>query len=363
MKKLGMIVGLAATFAASTVLADARVRVVHAAPFADSLEGSSVTVTANGDTLLEDFRFGDFTDYVELPAGSYDLAVIPTGAEDPAMSASVDLSDGVDYTVLATGNGSTQELALWPLVDDPAAAGDGNLNIRVVHAAPFAATSEETEVSIRLAAGDVVNGLVGVPYFAESGFFPIPAGNYDLKVANNDGSVNYIDPLPVDLPAGLNLTVIAIGDGINQPLGILALPVGQLETRTPVDQSVNGWWTSANAADEGLALLPIPQTNRLVGSIYTYAPDGSGDQAWFTLDSGEGGFDGREAMGTLYTASGATLAGDEAATTEEAGTFGIEFLSCSEAVITAMLDGGAEATWTINRLVQTVDCNLSVQTQ
>lgn len=363
MKKLVMIVGLAATFAASTVLADARVRVVHAAPFADSLEGSAVTVTANGDTLLEDFRFGDFTDYVELPAGSYDLAVFPAGSEDPAMEASVELSDGVDYTVLATGNGSTQDLALWPLVDDPMAPGDGNLNIRVVHAAPFAASSEATEVSIRTAGGDVVNGLVGVPYFAESGYFAIPAGNYDLKVASNDGTVNYIDPLAVDLPAGLDATVIAIGDGINQPLGILALPVGPLETRTPVDNSVNGWWTSANAAEEGLALLPIPARNQLVGSVYTYAPDGSGDQVWFTLDSGEGGFDGREAMGTLYTASGATLAGDDSANVEEAGTFGIEFLSCSEAVFTAMLDGGAEATWTLERLVDTVGCNLSDQSQ
>ncbi|WP_376690520.1 DUF4397 domain-containing protein [Wenzhouxiangella sp. EGI_FJ10409] len=363
MNKLGMLVGLAATVAASSVLADARVRVVHAAPFSDSLEGSAVTVTANGDTLLEDFRFGDFTDYVELPAGSYDLAVFPAGAEDPAMSASVELSDDVDYTVLATGNGSTQDLALWPLVDDADAPGDGNLNIRVVHAAPFAAASEDTEVSIRTAAGDVVNGLVGVPYFAESGYFAVPAGTYDLKVASNDGTVNFIDPLPADLPAGLDVTVIAIGDGINQPLGILALPVGALETRTPVDNSVNGWWESANEAEEGLALLPIPARNQLVGSVYTYAPDGSGEQRWFTLDSGEAGFDGREAMGTLYTASGATLAGDESANIEEAGTFGIEFISCSEAVLTAMLDGGAEATWTLNRVVQTVDCNLVDQSQ
>ena len=122
MKKLGLIVPLAALFAASTVMADARVRVVHAASFSDSLEGTAVTVTVNGDNLLEDFRFGEFTDYVELPAGSYDLAVFPAGAADPAMSASVDLEDDTDYTVLATGNGTTQELALWPLVDDPAAA-------------------------------------------------------------------------------------------------------------------------------------------------------------------------------------------------------------------------------------------------
>jgi hypothetical protein len=231
-----------------------------------------------------------------------------------------------------------------------------------VHAAPFASASADTEVSIRTAAGDVVNGLVGVPYFAESGFFAIPAGTYDLKVASNDGTANFIDPLPVDLPAGLDLTVIAIGDGINQPLGILALPVGLLETRAPVDNSVIGWWQSANAADEGFVLQPIPARNQLVGTIYSYAADGSGAQAWFTIDSGEAGFDGRGAVGAVYTASGATLAGDEGADVEEIGTIGIEFLSCSEAVASISLDDGTEATWTLERLVQTVGCSLSDQT-
>lgn len=363
MNKLTTIAGLAAILTASSVLADSRVRVVHAAPFSDSLEGSSVTVTANGDTLLEDFRFGEFTDYVALQPGSYDLAVIPSGASEPAISASVELADGVDYTVMATGNAITQDLALWALVDDAEAPGDGNLNARVVHAAPFAESQVDTEVSIRTAAGEVVSGLVGVPYFAESGFFEIPAGTYDLKVASNDGTINYIDPLPADLPAGADVTIIALGDGINQQLGILALPVGLLETRAPVDNSVNGWWQSANAAEEGFVLQPIPARNQLVGTVYSYAADGSGEQRWFTIDSGEAGFNGREAMGRVYTASGATLAGDQNAEIEEIGSIGIEFLSCSQAVATVMLDGGTEASWTLERLVQTLDCSLSDQSQ
>jgi len=358
MKVFKPMIAIAALVATSSVVADARVRVVHAAPFSDSPEGTSVTVTVDGSPLLEDFRFADFTGYVDLPAGSYDLAVTPTGAAEPAITATVEVEDGVDYTVLAVGNGSEQALSLWPLVDDAADPGEGSLGLRVVHAAPFAADSQATEVSIRTAGGAVVNGLTAVPYFAESGFFAVPAGNYDLKVASVDGSVNLIDPLPVDLPSGLDVTLIALGDGRNQPLGILALPVGLLETRAPVDNSIIGWWYSENAADEGILLQPVPARNQLVGTVYTYAADGSGEQRWFTFDSGEGGFDGREAMATLYTASGATLAGDEPAQIEAVGTVGLEFLSCSEAVATAMLDGGGEATWTLDRLVQTVDCTL-----
>lgn len=170
--------------------------------------------------------------------------------------------------------------------------------------------------------------------------------------------MNLIDPLPAELPAGLDVTLIAIGDGINQPLGVLALPVGQLDTRTPVDNSVNGWWQSANAAEEGFVVQPIPARNQLVGTIYTYAADGSGEQRWFTIDSGEGGFDGREAMATVYTATGASLAGEANADIEAVGTLAIEFLSCSEGVASVMLDDGSEATWTLERLVQTVPCTL-----
>jgi hypothetical protein len=355
--------------ASSLAMAEARVQIVHVAPFADSLEGTAVTVTANGDAVLNDFVFGEFTGYLDLPAGNYDLAVIPAGASDPAIEASVTLESGTDYTVLAVGDGANQELALWPLEDDAELPGPGNLNIRVVHAAPFAADLADTEVSIRTAGGDVVNGLVGVPYFAESGFFAVPAGEYDLKVASNDGQTNFIDPLPADLPSGINVTVIAIGDGLNQPLGILALPVGQLETRAPVDNSVNGWWGSGLGGNEGFIMQPIPAQNRLVGTAYTWALDGSGQPLWLTFDScasevGEegcatpGAFDGREATAAVYAFSGGVVADTEPAQGNSIGLVSFEFIDCSTAIAVLELDDGTSVSWDLERITQTLECTL-----
>ncbi len=341
------------TAASTTAFSQARVQIVHAAPFADSLDGTSVTVSVNGDPVLTDFLFKDFTDYLELPAGTYDLAVTPTGAADPAITAEATLEDGVDYTVLAIGDGTNQPLTLWPLVDSAVDPGAGNLNLRVVHAAPFAADLADTEVSIRTAGGDVVAGLEQVPYFAESGFFTIPAGNYDLKVASPDGQVNFIDPLPVDLPEGLKVTVIAIGDGVNQPLGILALPVGELPTRDPVDISANGWWDTGNSQNEGLILQPIPAQNRLVGTIYTYEDDGS--TRWFVLD---GPFDGRVSNATVFRAEGGAFAGQEPADITEAGTIDIEIVDCASGTAAIDLDTGESVTWELERLVQAVPCTL-----
>lgn len=335
-------------------LAQSRVQIVHAAPFADDIADTSVTVSANGATVLQDFRFTDFSDYLELPAGSYDLAVTPTGASDPAIEATVALEDGVDYTVLAVGDGINQDLALLPLVDDAQAPGEGNLNLRVIHAAPFASELADTEVSIRTAGGALVNGLTGLPYLADSGFFAIPAAEYDLKVTSNDGSTNLIDPLPVDLPAGTNVTIIAIGDGSNQPLGILAVPVGVVETRTPVDFTVAGWWQSLNTQNEGYIVQPIPSQNRIVGTIYTYDPAGSGTPIWFTFD---GSFDGRSSVADVFSFTGAEFAGDTPATSEMVGTVALEFVDCHTAIAAISLNDSTEFTWDLGRLTQEVTCS------
>ena len=67
----------------------------------------------------------------------------------------------MSYTVYAAGDGTKQMLELRALVDDTTTPADGNLNIRVVHAAPFAADLAATEVSIRTADGKAVLNATG----------------------------------------------------------------------------------------------------------------------------------------------------------------------------------------------------------
>ena len=56
----------------------------------------------------------------------------------------------------AAGDGTKQMLELRALVDDTTMPGEGNLNLRIVHAAPFAADMDATAVSIRTDDGTVV---------------------------------------------------------------------------------------------------------------------------------------------------------------------------------------------------------------
>jgi hypothetical protein len=350
-------------------LADARVNVAHFAPFADTLDGTSVTIFVNDEPAFTDVKFGDFVPYVNLPAGTYKIDVVPTGTEVVAITGEFVLEDGVDYSLAAVGNGTTQILEFYALVDNTDAPMDGNLNVRVVHLAPFAEDLSDTEVSIRTAGGDVVNMLVGVPYEVQSGFFEIPAGTYDLKVASNDGSVNYIDPLPADLPAGVNLTLYAIGDGINQPLAIYADLVGNLPLRTPVDNRSNGMWEIVEGSGTGFVFQPMPSQNRAVGTWYTY--DEGGNPFFLTFDScmesddgmnpgvcaTPGGFDGVTATTALYLSTGGGPDEADEVSTTRVGEIDFEILGCDDATAVVRMDGMDPVSYTAKQLTRPFPCS------
>ncbi len=303
--------------------ADARVTVAHFAPFAENIADTSVSVALNGTVALTDVKFKDFTGYISLPEGEYKVDIIPTGTTTPAITATYMLEDGKDYTVYASGNGSLQDLELFAIADDNTAPAAGNVKVRVVHSAPFGATPESTEVSIRTAGGDLVADLQGVPYGVASGYLELPAGTYDLKVASNNGQVNYIDPLPVELPAGTIATLFAVGDIITQDLAIIATPIAELPLRVPVDDSTNGAYTLNGLPGQGFWFTPIPAQNRAVGSWYTYETDGT--PVWFTFD---GAFDGVTASTILYRSTGAPNNGDMQMT-EPVGTVEFYVVDCS----------------------------------
>jgi len=204
-----------------TVYEQSFLQVAHLAPFA---EDASVTITLNGAPALTDFNYGDSTEYIELPAGDYDVAVIPTGAMDPAIEATVTLEGDTYYTVIAVGDGVNQDLGLILLEDDLTEPEAGKFHLRLGHLAPFAAGPATAD--IRLQDGTPV--LLDVDFGDVTGFIPLDAGSYDLKITTPGGDVTLIDPLPVDFAEGMIISAFATGEGVNQDLGVFALPAGDL---------------------------------------------------------------------------------------------------------------------------------------
>jgi hypothetical protein len=61
---------------------------------------------------------------------------------------------------------------------------------------------------------------------------------YDLKITDGANTMTLIDLFPVYFVEGGILSVFAVGDGINQPLGAYALPPGQPGFMLPLTRYV-----------------------------------------------------------------------------------------------------------------------------
>jgi Domain of unknown function (DUF4397) len=218
------------------LLGNGRAWVVHAAPFSDTLAGTAVSVTLSTElgasTPYTDFRFGQTSGgYISLLAGiPTTITITPQGADAPAITETVTLSEGVDYTLAAIGNGTLQPLELLTLIDDNSVL-TGSAKLRIVHAAPFSAITSLTAVDVRLQSGTLITG--GLIYKNNTGYLDLPGGNYDLRVTLAGTSITAIDPPPILLPNGQVMTVFAIGDGdaANFPLRALVLTANDAALR------------------------------------------------------------------------------------------------------------------------------------
>jgi hypothetical protein len=90
----------------------ARARVIHASPDAPAVD----VAAKGGDVLIENLAFPDTSDYLVVPAASYDLEVRPTGTEDVALDLpGVELEAGTVYSIYAIGQAGDGTLTVLPV--------------------------------------------------------------------------------------------------------------------------------------------------------------------------------------------------------------------------------------------------------
>ncbi len=195
---------------------EVRVRVVHGAPNAPAV---NVFVTepgdlAPGETPLGSFEFGEALAPVTVPEGEYQIrvAVEDSGAQVAVFdSGTVTLPGGADLLVTAVPNTGAGDAPVKLVVADGQSAftlRDVNTpsNVRVVHASPDAPA-----VDVIVNDNFEVPFLADVPFPAASGFVGVEAGEYNVKVtaAGNAGAI--VIDADVELPAGAETTVVAVG--------------------------------------------------------------------------------------------------------------------------------------------------------
>src|SRR5215212_11607459 len=183
----------------ATAADTATVSVLHGIP------DTPVDVYANGERLIDDFQPGTLTDPLQLPAGSYDLALFAADAADgsgaPLLSANgVTVPAGANATVVAHLTAEGQP-ALTPFVNDVSAVPAGQARITVRH------TAAAPAVDVRAGGAVVVPGLTN----PEEASLTVPAGTIGADAVLAGTSTVAIGPADLTLGEGTVTAVYAWG--------------------------------------------------------------------------------------------------------------------------------------------------------
>lgn len=368
----------------------AQARFVHAAPLAAERSETNISLYIAGDFSvggfphsyqLQNIVYRNYTNFFGYPAADFDIVIRSGSNGSKLVDTTITMESGHAHWIIFTGDGQHRDFDIQVVRAVLPAWDSGQHALRFVHAAPVADNAPAASLAIR----DVDGGLFapdldGLVYGQISADVYIPPGEAQFVVHAGDLSGRLLRPVPMQFEALTQATaLLVIGDEVNQPLSMLAVPGGELgmleldeeDAGPEVDNSVLGWWDTANtAAGEGLLLQPLPDQQRLVGTIYTYADDDSGDQRWYVLescrpfDSGTGdcpalaGFDGRLARATVFSTKGARLGGSQPSILDVAGWIELEFFDCDQGLAYMTLNDGSTVTWELQRLTRTVPCTL-----
>ncbi|KGM09453.1 DUF4397 domain-containing protein [Cellulomonas bogoriensis] len=195
----GVALALAAAVPAMATTDDgASLSVLHGVP------DLTVDVYVNGDLTLDDFAPGDLAGPLDLPAGTYTVAITAADAEDDSEPAigpvDLTLEAGTSYTAVAHLDAEgTPTATLFTNDTSATAAGEGRLTVRHTAAAP----------AVDVLAGDdaVITNLSN----PDEEVLDLPAGTVPAAVAAAGTTEPVLGPADVDVAEGVNTIVYAWG--------------------------------------------------------------------------------------------------------------------------------------------------------
>jgi hypothetical protein len=247
---------LALTAALPAAAADtAMVRVLHGSP-----DAPSVDVYVD-DTKVDDLsgaEFGDLTEYVKVPAGTYSIKVCATADSSVCPIGPIDLTFDAGTRTTVAASDLLAQIKADVFTDGKAR--EGSARVRVVH---LSADTPSVDVLTQDGSATVVEDL---SYPDATGYLDLDPGSYDLKVcASADTSVCPLDPGALDLDGGVAYSVFAIGsleggDGVEALTAVVGVD-GMAAPATDTEPATSNGWLLALA---GAALLGLVASRRLV---------------------------------------------------------------------------------------------------
>ena len=207
----------------------ASLSVLHGVP------DTPVDVWVNDELTLDDFQPGDLAGPLDLPAGSYSVAITAPDATDTSAPVigpvDLPLEAGGSYTAVAHLDAAGQPTAtLFTNSTEPTAAGQGRLTVRHVAAAPA--------VDVLAGGTAVVTGLEN----PKEAVLDLPAGTVSASIAAAGTTEPVLGPADVTVAEGVNTIAYAWG----------SLEAGNLALAT---QTVEGLHSSPSGVPAGVSGL------------------------------------------------------------------------------------------------------------
>ena len=191
-------------------------RLAHLSPDTPAVD---VTVTAFGrpdwSIVLKGVGYGDVSSYQRVEAGTYTVAMRPTGADPatpPVISATLDAADGRAYTV--AGLGKFASLGLKVLGDEISLPPAGQARMRVLNAAPLTGS-----IAVSRAGTSMIDNA---GFGQASDYVLVPSGPTVLRLTPLNFAPSQSTNVPVTLDAGGVYSVLVLEKG-----GVLSASVRQ----------------------------------------------------------------------------------------------------------------------------------------
>ena len=224
--------GAFAAPASADTAENASLSVLHGVP------DTPVDVWVNDELTLDDFQPGDLAGPLDLPAGSYSVAITApdaTDTSDPVIGpVDLPLEAGGNYTAVAHLDAEGSPTAtLFTNDTSPTAAGEGRLTVRHVAAAPA--------VDVLADGSPVVSGLEN----PDEDVLDLPAGTVSAAVAAAGTTDPVLGPTDVTVAEGVNTIVYAWGSLDDDTLALATQTIDGLHS---APDGVPGGLTGAAAS-------------------------------------------------------------------------------------------------------------------
>lgn len=173
-------------------------RVFHAVPNAPAVD-----VYLNNKIIARNLSFSNFTQYLKLEPGHYDVQIFKAGSRrDLLLRENLYINPSSIYTIAAIGYVSS--IGLLPVFEPKGPLIPGKFFIRFGHFSP-------NSPNVDLTLNDGRKLFTNVPYKKVTGYIPLSPGNYNFNLRSTSTGDLVLNIPNINLKAGRFYSIYAIG--------------------------------------------------------------------------------------------------------------------------------------------------------